>query len=246
MPDLMSGQLASEGVALPPGVQPAVADVAVVVDRADVVARVAAAVPPGVVDGVDARIEPERFAVGCLGVLPRHIDEPGQPSNLSPAHVGVHVYRAVLVAVVQPEQLAVVEPVLLPGGRRVSQLTPRLCLHQALPPLPAPPVYFVNPSSTRSYCQRARLSYLGTCNGVMGVHATIAPAPGCSRWWQSRGLGDTSRLPLRTLAADRRAAREQPPLWTATASLLIAATVAPEPDIPPRDRCCVGHTWVSL
>src|ERR1035438_3630664 len=44
MPDLMSGQLASEGVALPPGVQPAVADVAVVVDRADVVARVAAAV----------------------------------------------------------------------------------------------------------------------------------------------------------------------------------------------------------
>src|SRR5262252_8404755 len=120
MPDLMGGQLASEGVALPPGVQPAVADVVVVVDRADVVARVAAAVPPGVVDGVDARVGPERLAIGCLGVLPGHVDEPGQPPDLSPAHVGVHVDRAVLVAVVAPEQLAVVEPVLLPGGRRVS------------------------------------------------------------------------------------------------------------------------------
>src|SRR3984885_13744798 len=100
MPDFMSGQLASEGVALPPGVQPAVADVVVIVDRADVVARVAAGVPPGGGDGVDARVEPERFAVGCLGVLPRHIDEPGQPPDLSPAHVGVQVYRAVLVAVV--------------------------------------------------------------------------------------------------------------------------------------------------
>src|SRR3984957_9548733 len=126
MPDLMSGQLASEGAALPPGVQPAVADVVVVVDRADVVARVAAAVPPAVVDGVDTRVGPERVAVGRLGVLPGHINEPGQPPYLSPAHVGVHVYRAVLVAVVQPEQLAVVEPVLLPGGRRVSQLTLRL------------------------------------------------------------------------------------------------------------------------
>jgi len=29
---------------------------------------VAAAVPPGVVDGVDARVGPERVAVGCLGV----------------------------------------------------------------------------------------------------------------------------------------------------------------------------------
>src|SRR5215475_9424429 len=134
MPDLMSRQLASEGVALPPAVQPAVADVVIVVDRADVVARVAAAVPPGVVDGVDARVKPESVAVGCLGVLPGHIDEPGQPPDLGPAHVGVHVDRAVLVAVVEPEQLAVVEPVLLPGGRRVSQLTPRLCLHHVLLP----------------------------------------------------------------------------------------------------------------
>src|SRR5690242_6432882 len=132
MPDLMSGQLASQGVILPPGVQPAVADVVVVVDRADVVARVAAAVPPGVVDRVDARVGPERVAVGSLGVMPGHIDEPGQPPDLGLPHVGVHVYRAVLVAVVKPEQLTVVEPVLLPGGRRVSQLTPRLCLHQVL------------------------------------------------------------------------------------------------------------------
>ena len=107
--------------------------------RADVVARVAAAVPPGVVDGVDARVGPERVAVGCLGVLPGHIDEPGQPPDLGPAHVGVQVDRAVLVAVVKPEQLAVVEPVFLPGGRRVSQLTLRLCLHQVLPPLRALP-----------------------------------------------------------------------------------------------------------
>src|SRR6266851_4882832 len=145
MPDLMSGQLASEGVALPPGVQPAVADVVVVVDRADVVARVAAAVPPGVVNGVDARVEPERVAVGCLGVLPGHIDEPAQPPDLSPAHVGVHVDRAVLVAVVEPEQLAVVEPMLLPDGWRVSQLTLRLCLHQALPPLRALPSVSLSP-----------------------------------------------------------------------------------------------------
>src|SRR6202035_5762856 len=128
MPDLMSGQLASEGAALPPGVQPAVADVVVVVDRADVIARVASAVPPGMMDGVDTRVGPEGVAVGCLGVLPGHMDEPGQPPDLSPAHVGVHVDRAVLVAVVQPEQLAVVEPVFLPGGRRASQRTPRLCL----------------------------------------------------------------------------------------------------------------------
>src|ERR1700746_98825 len=139
MPDLMSGQLASQGVAFPPGVQPAVADVVVVVDRADVVARVAAGVPPGVVDGVDARVGPERVTVGCLGVLPGHVDEPGQPPDLGPAHVGVEVDRAVLVAVVEPEQLAVVEPVLLPGGRRVSQLTLRLCLPQVLPPVRALP-----------------------------------------------------------------------------------------------------------
>src|SRR5215831_15618224 len=139
MPDLMGGQLTSEGVALPPGVEPAIADVAVVVDRADVVARVAATVPPGVVDGVDARVEPERVAVGCLGVLPGHTDEPGQPPDLILAHVGVHVDRAVLVAVVEPEQLAVVEPVLLPGGWRASQLTLRLCPHQVLPPVRALP-----------------------------------------------------------------------------------------------------------
>src|SRR5215831_8073327 len=139
MPDLMGGQLAGEGVALPPGVQPAVADVVVIVDRADVVACVAAAVPPGVVDGVDARVGPERVAVGCLGVLPGHIDEPGQPGDLGPAHAGVDVDRAVLIAVVEPEQLAVVEPVLLPGGRRVSQPMPRLCPHLVLPPLRAPP-----------------------------------------------------------------------------------------------------------
>ena len=141
----MSGQLASEGVALPPGVQPAVADVAVVVDRADVVARVAAAMPPGMVDGVDARVEPERVAVGCLGVLPGHIDEPGQPPDLGPAHVGVHVDRAVLAVMVQPEQLAVVEPVLLPGARRVSQPTLRLCPHQVLPPPRHCPAVFVKP-----------------------------------------------------------------------------------------------------
>src|SRR5689334_14755904 len=134
MPDLMRGQLTSEGVALPPGVQPAVADVVIVVHRADVVARMAAAVPPGVVDGVDARVGPEPVAVGCLGVLPGHTDEPGQPSDLSPAHAGVGVYRAVLVAVVEPEQLPVVEPVLLPGGRRVSQPALPLCLHPVLPP----------------------------------------------------------------------------------------------------------------
>src|SRR5262252_5774656 len=108
MPDLMSGQLASEGIALPPGVQPAVTDVVVVVDRADVVARVAAAVPPGVVDGVDARVEPERVAVGYLGVLPGDVDELGQPADLCPAHAGVHVDSAALIAVVEPEQLAVV------------------------------------------------------------------------------------------------------------------------------------------
>src|ERR1700756_320156 len=147
MPDFMSGQLASQGVALPPGVQPAVADVVIVVDRADVVAGVAAAVPPGVVDGVDARVGPERVAVRCLGVLPGHIDEPGQPPDLGPAYVGVQVDRAVLVAVVEPQQLAVVEPVLLPGGRRITQLPLRLCLPLILPPLPA------RPSSTRSYGQ---------------------------------------------------------------------------------------------
>src|SRR5580692_7121392 len=154
MPDLMSGQLASEGVALPPSVQPAVADVVVVVDRADVVARVATAVPPGVMDGVDTRVRPERVAVGCLGVLPGHIDEPGQPPHLGPPHVGVHVDRAELVAVVQPEQLTVVEPMLLPGGWRVSQRTLRLCLHQVSHLSGPGPAGFVRPSSTRSYGQR--------------------------------------------------------------------------------------------
>src|SRR5436305_1143925 len=154
MPDLMSGQLASQGVAFPPVLQPAVADVVVVVDRADVVARVTAAVPSGVVDGVDARVRPEPLAVSCLGVLPGQVDEPGQPPDLGPAHIGVEVDRAVLVAVVKPEQLTVVEPVLLPGGRRVSQLTLRLRLHQVLPPLSGHcPAVFVKPSSTRSYGQ---------------------------------------------------------------------------------------------
>src|SRR6266496_1753957 len=91
MPDLMSGQLASEGVAF----------------------------------------------------LPGHVDEPGQPPDFGPAHVGVGVDRAVLVVVVEPEQLAVVEPVFLPGSRRVSQLTLRLCLHRVLPPLRARPGGFL-------------------------------------------------------------------------------------------------------
>jgi large subunit ribosomal protein L33 len=51
----------------------------------------------------------------------------------------------VLIAVVEPEQLAVVEPVLLPGGRRVRQVTLRLCLHQVLPPLRALPGGLVKP-----------------------------------------------------------------------------------------------------
>ncbi|HEX2821870.1 MAG TPA: hypothetical protein VHO07_17115 [Streptosporangiaceae bacterium] len=34
-------------------------------------------------------------------------------------------------------------------------------------------------STTRSYGQRARLSYLGVCNGVVAVHTTIALAPEC-------------------------------------------------------------------
>src|SRR5579872_2368831 len=148
MPDLMSGQLASEGVALSPGVQPAITDVVVVVDRADVVARVPSAVPPGVVDGVDARVGPEPVAVGSLGVLPGHVDEPGQPPDFSLAHVRVGVDRAVLVVVVEPEQLAVVKPVLLPAGRRVSQLT--LCLHQSSRLAGSCPAGVVNPS-TRSY-----------------------------------------------------------------------------------------------
>src|SRR5215831_78546 len=96
MPDLVGWQLASEGVALPPGVQPAVADVVVVVDRADVVARVAAAVPSGVVDGVDARVGPERVAVGCLGVLPGHVDEPGAATGPRPgARRGLRRSRSV-------------------------------------------------------------------------------------------------------------------------------------------------------
>src|SRR3954454_19954176 len=123
MPDLVRGQLPGQGDALVPALQPAVADIVVVVDRADVVARLAAAVPPGVVDGVDARVGTERVAVGGLGVLPGRVDEPGQPRDLGAAHVGVGVDRAVLVVMVEPEQLAVVEPVLLPGGRRVSQLS---------------------------------------------------------------------------------------------------------------------------
>src|SRR6516162_11420352 len=191
MPDLMSGQLASEGVALPPGVQPTVADVAIVVDRADVVARVATAVPPGVVDGVDARVEPERVAVGCLGVLPGHVDEPGQPPDFVTAHVGVQVDRAMLVAVVQPEQLAVVEPVLLPGGRRVSQLTLRLCLHQVL-----------------------RLS--GRCPAVsLSPHQRdrIASEPGCrtSASARNRGTGEPLATATTLVPADQRVFRDPDP-----------------------------------
>src|ERR1700760_1022804 len=146
MPDLMSGQLASQGVTFPPGVQPAVADVVVVVDRADVIARVAAAVPPGVMDGVDAGVGPERVAVGCLGVLPRRIDEPRQPPDLGPAHVGIQVDRAVLVVVVEPEHLAVVEPVLRPGGGGATKRPPRPCRHLSPPPSSGPcPAVSVKP-----------------------------------------------------------------------------------------------------
>jgi len=70
MPYLMSGQLGGESVAFPPSVQAAVADVAIVVDGADVIASMAAAVTPGMVDGIDARVGSERIAVGRLGVLP--------------------------------------------------------------------------------------------------------------------------------------------------------------------------------
>src|SRR5690348_11751245 len=81
MPDLVRGQLVGEGVSLPPGVQAAVADVVVIVDGTDVIAGVAAAVPPGVVDGVDARVGSERVAVGRLGVLPGLTDEADRKST---------------------------------------------------------------------------------------------------------------------------------------------------------------------
>src|SRR6266568_4322399 len=200
MPDLMGGQLASEGVALPPGVQPAVADVVVVVDRADVVARVAAAVPAGVVDGVDARVGPERVAIGRLGVLPGHTDEPGQPPDLSPAHAGVHVDRAVLVAVAEPEQLAVVEPVLLPGGRRVSQLALRLCHHQILPP---PRPFPLNPHqrdrmTSELACRTSYLQRRGrrSCHDRASTGTlTLAAAAGSRRAELIAGHGEDGAFP---------------------------------------------------
>jgi hypothetical protein len=94
MPYLMSGQLGGERVAFPPGVQAAVADVPVVVDGADVIASVAAAVTPGMVDGIDARVGPERITVGRLGVLPDLADVAGQPPDFRPADVGIQVDRA--------------------------------------------------------------------------------------------------------------------------------------------------------
>jgi hypothetical protein len=121
MPDLVGGQLAGEGLALPPAVEAAVADIVIVVHGADVVAGVAAAVPPGVVDGVDARIRPECVPVGRLGVLPGLADVPRQPPDVAAADVRVQVDRAVIVAVVQLQQLTVIEPVLLPAGRRVRR-----------------------------------------------------------------------------------------------------------------------------
>ena len=101
VPDLMGGQLAGEVLAVSPAVQAAVADVVIVVHGADVVAGVAAAVPPGVVDGVNARVGPEPVPVGGLGVPPDLADVLRQPADLAAADVGVQVDRAVVVAVVQ-------------------------------------------------------------------------------------------------------------------------------------------------
>src|SRR5262249_21780629 len=137
MPYLMSGQLGGESVAFLPGVQAAVADVPVVVDGADVIDGVAAAVAPGMMDGIDARVGPERIAVGRLGVLPDLADVAGQPPDLGAADIGVQVDRAVAVTVVQPQQLPVVEPVLLPGVRRATRPPLPLCLHPGPPALSA-------------------------------------------------------------------------------------------------------------
>jgi hypothetical protein len=49
---------------------------------------------------------------------------------------------------------------------------------------------------------------LGICNGAVGGHATIALAPGPLTLAAVVGVGDIPRLPLRTVAADRRIARE--------------------------------------
>ena len=89
VPYLMGGQLAGQRLAFPPAVQAAVADIVVVVNGADVVAGVAAAVPSGVVDGVDARVGPEPMAVRRLGVLPGLADVLRQPADLAVADVGV-------------------------------------------------------------------------------------------------------------------------------------------------------------
>src|ERR1700722_13483436 len=117
----MGGQLAGEVLAVSPAVQAAVADIVIVVHGADVIAGGAAAVPPSMVNGVNARVGPEAVPVGGLGVPPDVTDVLRQPSDLALTDVGIEVDRAVVVTVVQPEQLAVIEPVLLPAGRRGSQ-----------------------------------------------------------------------------------------------------------------------------
>src|SRR5262249_7692583 len=140
-----------------------------------------------------ARVEPERVAVGCLGVLPGRIDEPGEPADLSPAYGGVHVDRAVLVAVVEPEQLAGGGPGLPPGGRAAKRPAPPAPPHHGPPP-PPPLGPAASPGTARRFSlsphQRDRMaselvcrtSHLQGRGGVVGVHATIALAPGCSRW----------------------------------------------------------------
>src|ERR1700678_4212875 len=107
MPDLMGGQLAGEVLTISPAVQAAVADIVVIVDRADVVAGVPAAVPPGVVDGVNARVGSEPVPVGGLGVAPDLADVLRQPADLAGAKVGVREERAVVVAVVQHKRFVV-------------------------------------------------------------------------------------------------------------------------------------------
>jgi len=51
------------------------------------------------------------------------------------------------------------------------------------------------------------LPYLGICNGVVSVHATIALAPDAHVGGGRAESATSPRLPLRTLPADRRVAR---------------------------------------
>ena len=104
---------------VPPGGEPAVNDVAMVVGPVEVGRGMTPAVLALMEDRVEVSVRPE-LSVRLLRITPHPGHERQEPFHPLPRHVLVEVDRDLSVGFHEPDDLVVLEPVLSPRLRRVG------------------------------------------------------------------------------------------------------------------------------